>query len=187
MAERNTNTRTRKTTTKTTPTEKSVGVATEKVVVAERKQKLEPLNDYDEIQVISILPNVSYKDNRTNDMYEWEEVGHIEYMTVETIKNMWRNNKGYFRNMILKPNDERLINQFGLKSNYEKYEYLMNKNNYTRNNIKDVCKKISSTHNGLKFSIINKIKFMISTGELSDISVIKTLERQLHIDLISLL
>ena len=58
--------------------------------------KSQPLEDSDEIEVVSLVPNVSYKDSKTFDMYEWKEVGHIEYMTFDTLKNMWRNNKGYF-------------------------------------------------------------------------------------------
>ena len=76
--------------------------------------KVEPLNDSDEIEVVSLIPNVSYKDSKTLDIYKWEEIGHVEYMTFETLKNMWRNNKGYFKNMWLKPNDDRVVNKFGL-------------------------------------------------------------------------
>lgn len=142
-----------------------------------------PLEDYDEIVVVSLIPNVSYKDSKTLDMYEWDEVGHEEYMTFETLKNMWRNNKGYFKNMWLKPNDERVINKFGLTKTFEKYEFLMNESNYTKKNIKDICDAISETPNSLKFSICYKIKDMVATEKVSDISVIKALEKHLKIDL----
>ena len=44
---------------------------------------VEPLEDSDEIEVVSLIPNVSYKDSKTFDMYKWDEIGHVEYMTVE--------------------------------------------------------------------------------------------------------
>ena len=94
------------------------------VKVKTTSKKVEPLENDDEIDVISLVPNVSYKDSKTNDFYEWDEVGHVEPMTYETLKNMWRNHKGYFRNMKLKPMDERVISKFGLKSVFEKYEFL---------------------------------------------------------------
>ena len=103
----------------------------------------EPLEDSDEIDVISLVPNVSYKDSKAGDMYEWDEVGHIEPMTFETLKNMWRNHKGYFKNMWLKPLDERVINKFGLTKTFEKYEFLMDESNYTKKNIEPLCKAIS--------------------------------------------
>ena len=147
----------------------------------------EPLADSDEIEVISLVPNVSYKDSKTLDMYEWDEIGHGESMTFETLKNMWRNNKGYFRNMWLKPEDDRVINKFGLTKTFEKYEYLMDGSNYTKKNIKNICSAISDTPNGLKMSICDKIKNMVIDGDVTDVSVIRELEKHLKIDLIDFL
>jgi hypothetical protein len=151
------------------------------------KVRLEQLNDSDEVDVVSLIPNVSYKDNKTGDMYEWDEVGHVELMTFETLKNMWKNHKGYFRNMWLKPLDERVINKFGITKVFEKYEFLMDESNYTKSNINNLCSTISDTPNELKYSIVNKVKDMIVNDRLSDISVIRSLERHLGLDLISLL
>ena len=160
----------------------------EKDVKTEKKTiKAEPLEDSDEIEVISLVPNVSYKDSRTLDMYEWHEVGHIEYMTFDVLKNLWRNNKGYFKNMWLKPNDDRVINKFGLTKTFEKYEYLMDGTNYTKQNIKAICDAIVSTPNGLKLSICDKVKNLVIDGEVTDISVIRAIENRLQIDLISFL
>ena len=155
--------------------------------ITKKTVKVESLVDSDEIGVISLVPNVSYKDSKTLDMYEWSEVGHVEPMTFETLKNMWRNNKGYFKNLWLKPNDDRVINKFGLTKTFEKYEYLMDASNYTKKNIKAICNAISETPNGLKFSICDKVKNMVIDGEVTDVSVIKALENHLKIDLIEFL
>ena len=149
--------------------------------------KAEPLNDSDEIEVVSLIPNVSYKDSKTLDVYKWDSVGHVEYMSFETLKNMWRNNKGYFKNMWLKPVDDRVISKFGLTKTFEKYEYLMNASNYTKKNIGAICEAISSTPNGLKIAICDKIKSLVVNGEVSDVIVLKALEKHLHIDLIEFL
>ena len=145
------------------------------------------MEDSDEIEVISLVPNVSYKDSKTLDMYEWSEAGHSEYMTFDTLKNLWRNNKGYFKNLWLKPMDDRVINKFGLTKTYEKYEYLMESSNYTKKNIGDICNAIKETPNGLKFSICNKVKNLVISGEISDVSVIRTLENRLQINLVDFL
>lgn len=147
----------------------------------------EELKDSDDIEVVSLVPNVSYKDSKTLDMYEWDEVGHVEPMTFETLKNMWRNNKGYFKNMWLKPEDDRVINKFGLTKTFEKYEYLMDASNYTKKNIKNICEAISDTPNSLKFSICDKVKNLVVDGELTDIGVIRELEKRLNIDLTAFL
>lgn len=155
--------------------------------IAKKSIKVEPLEDSDEIEVISLVPNVSYKDSKTLDMYEWHEVGHSEYMTFETLKNMWRNDKGYFKNLWLKPMDDRVINKFGLTKTFEKYEYLMDGSNYTKKNIGAICDAIKETPNGLKFAICNKVKSLVVSGEVSDVFVIRTLENRLKIDLIDFL
>lgn len=151
------------------------------------RKVVEPLDDYDEINVVSLNPNVSYKDSKTGDMYEWDEVGHVEPMTFETLKNMWRNHKGYFRNMLLRPDDERVINKFGLTNLYTKYEFLMDESNYTRAKIKDICDAIASSPNGLKNAMYNKVKDLVINGKVTDAYVIRTLEKHLNLDLISFL
>lgn len=149
--------------------------------------KVEPLEDSDEIEVISLVPNVSYKDRKTLDMYEWREAGHIEYMTFDILKNMWRTDKGYFKNLWLKPMDDRVINKFGLTKTFENYEYLMDGSNYTKKNIKSICDAIKGTPNGLKFAICNKVKNLVISGEVADVFVIRELENRLHISLIEFL
>lgn len=149
--------------------------------------KVEPLEDSDEIEVISLVANISYKDSKTLDMYEWHEIGHVEYMTFDTLKNMWRNNKGYFKNLWLKPNDDRVINRFGLTKTFEKYEYLMDGSNYTKKNINSICEAIKGTPNGLKIAICNKVKSLVVNGDVTDVFVIRELEKRLHIDLIDFL
>lgn len=157
------------------------------VKVKTTSKKVEPLKNDDEIDVISLIPNISYKDSKTNDFYEWDEVGHVETMTYETLKDMWRNHKGYFRNMKLKPMDDRVVNQFGLKSVFEKYEFLMNESSYNRANIDKLCETISKTPNGMKYAICNKVKDLVISGKVTDVAVIKALEKRLNLDLISFL
>lgn len=166
-------------------------VAAENVNVEEKIVKktvdVNSLTDSEEIEVISLIPNVSYKDSYTNDLYKWEEVGHVEPMTYETLRNMWRNHKGYFRNLWLKPLDERVIVKLGLTSTYEKYEFLMDESNYTRKNADKLCEAIASTPVGMKYAIINKIKDLVVSGKIVDVVVIRSLEKHLGLDLISFL
>lgn len=146
------------------------------------------LDDKEEIEVVALIPNVSYYDRATGDRYEWENAGDVEYMTVEAIQRMRRNSRGYFEDMCVKPNDERVIKKFGMERYYEQHDYLMDTSNYTKDNITNVLDKFSSLRsNSLKSSIVNKIKDMIANGELSDAVVIRAIEKRLDIDLISLL
>mgnify|MGYP006891100024 FL=1 len=145
----------------------------------------EPLNDSDEIEVVSLIPNVSYLDTNTSDFYEWEKIGDVEIMTFESIKGMWRKYKSYFKDMWLKPNDQRVVKKLGLGRTYEKYEYLLDGKNYTEENIDELIDAISSCQKELKISIVNKIKNLVAGGEITNINVIKALGEHLDIDLVS--
>ena len=77
--------------------------------VVDDEKVVEPLQDTDDIEVIALIPNISYKDNKTLDFYEWKNIGDIEEIPFEVLKNMYRNHRGYFRNLWLKPLDDRVI------------------------------------------------------------------------------
>lgn len=145
------------------------------------------LSDSDMIEVESLIPNVVYEDSRTGNYYEWSEIGHCEDMTFDEIKNMHRKHKAYFTDMWLKPLDERVIKKLGLSRTYDKYDFLVDESNYTNDNIDEVLDGLSSAPASLKIAIVNRIKDMVADGTVSDIKVVRKLEKRLDIDLISFL
>lgn len=166
----------------------SAAVFNEEEVVGVNEINEEPLKDTDEIEVISLIPHVGYRDFATSDYYEWENVGDVEYMTLDAITRMRRNFRSYFDDMCLKPNDARVIKKFGLERFYKQYDAFMDASSYTRENISDTLDKIHSIRsNSMKASIVNKIKAMVSSGEISDVNVIRTIEKRFDLDLIATL
>lgn len=145
------------------------------------------LSDFDMIEVESLIPNVVYEDSRTGNYYEWSEIGHCEDMTFDEVKNMHRKYKTYFNDMWLKPLDERVIKKLGLSRTYDKYNFLVDESNYTNDNIDEVLDGLSSAPASLKIAIVNRIKDMVADGTVSDIKVVRKLEKRLDIDLISFL
>lgn len=145
------------------------------------------LSDSDMIEVMSLIPNVVYEDNRTGNYYEWEEIGHCEDMTFDEVKNMHRKHKTYFNDMWLKPLDDRVIKKLGLSRTYDKYDFLVDESNYTNDHIDEVLDGLSSAPASLKIAIVNRIKDMVADGTVSDIKVVRKLEKRLDIDLISFL
>lgn len=145
------------------------------------------LSDSDMIEVESLIPNVVYEDSRTGNYYEWKEIGHCEDMTFDEVKNMHRKYKTYFNDMWLKPLDERVIKKLGLSRTYDKYDFLVDESNYTNDHIDEVLDGISSAPTSLKIAIVNRIKDMVADGTVSDIKVVRKLEKRLDIDLISFL
>lgn len=159
-------------------------VATEQEIKS--NTEIQPLVDSDEIKVVSLIPNVSYKDKHTGDFYEWKNVDDTEFLTFEVLKNMWRNSKRYLREMWLKPLDDRVVEKFGLAKIYEKYEYLMNSENYSKENIKTICADIDKLSAETKHTICNKVKSLVVAEKINNVTVIRELEKHLNVDLTSL-
>ena len=152
--------------------------------VVDDEKVVEPLQDTDDIEVIALIPNISYKDNKTLDFYEWKNIGDIEEIPFEVLKNMYRNHRGYFRNLWLKPLDDRVIDKFKLRKLYESHEKLINIDNYTIDNIYDICEEIHKLPNSSKLSLLSLIRNSVDEGKIQDIRIIKQLESSLNISLI---
>ena len=159
----------------------------QKVNVEKAIKKEKPLNKDDIIQVISLIPNISYKDKKYGDIYKWENANEVVEMTFEVISYMHQNHKTYFKSMWIKPLDNRVIKKFGLEPTYRNYDFLMDASNYTRENVNEICNSIRKTPQSLKFAICNKIKSLVFSGEISDIIVLREIEKSLNIDLIPLI
>lgn len=163
-------------------------VASSNVVVEKKTVDTKTLKDDDEIIVSSLIPHVSYKDSKNNDFYEWDTVGHEEVMTYSALKDMNRNYKSYFKDLWLEPKDDRVVKAFGLVSVYKNYADLMDGSIYTIENMSDIKEKFDALPpRGIKNTIVIKIKNMVMSGDISDVKVVKSLERLLNIDLFDLL
>lgn len=166
----------------------SAAASIEEEVASVNEINEEPLKDTDEIEVVSLIPHVGYRDFATSDYYEWENVGDVEYMTFDALTRMRRNFRSYFDDMCLKPNDARVIKKFGLERFYKQHDAFMDASSYTRENVSDTLDKIHDIRsNSMKSSIVNKIKDMVSSGEISDVNVIRTIEKRFDLDLIATL
>lgn len=157
------------------------------VDVEKTARKEKPLDKDDVIEVVSLIPNISYKDKKYGDIYRWEKADEVVEMTFDVINYMHQNHKTYFKSMWIKPLDKRVIKKFGLEATYRDYDFLMDASNYTRKNVNEICDSIRKTPQSLKFAICNKIKNLVSSGEISDIHILREIEKSLNIDLIPLI
>lgn len=159
----------------------------EKEVEKKEEVIVEPLTNNTEIEVKALRGGVSYYDKATGDRYVWEHEGDVEIMTFETLKNMHRTYRSYFTNLLIKPLDERVFDALKLRSIYEKYEYVFNIANYTKDEIENTIEQIKTIPTELKFTIFARITNWVTDGEISDIKVIKALERKFGLDLVELI
>lgn len=173
--------------------EKKTVVDTVGEMVVEKKEEnpqsktVVQITDDDEVDVVSLNPNVSYYDKATDETYHWADVGEVISMPFGVIKNMWRNYKNYFRHFYLKPLDDRVIDKLGLGKTYEKYNFLTNCDSYTKENVDKIIKSLDGNTLAFKSAICNNIKAMIVDGKIADLYVIRTLGRYFDVDFIMLL
>ena len=184
----------KKTTTPPVDTEKETKVEKkideqpiEKPVTKAVESEQVELTDEDEVDIIAVDSHVYYYDKTTDETYTWNEVGDIISLPFAVVKNMWRNHKDYFRNFLLKPTDKRVINKLGLNKTYEKYDFLNDGKQYTRDNIDKILTTIKGTTNGFQSALCNNIKNMIIEGEITDLYVVRTLGKYFNVDFIMLL
>ena len=150
--------------------------------------KQKELSPSDEVEVASNVPyRVSYEDKATADKYVWESVGEVQYMTIETLTRMRRNFPSYFEKMEVMPTDERVIDKLNLSKLCDKTEEFMSVDAYTRECVGATCEKIKALGSGAKLTVLQKIKGMIESGDIIDIAVIRTIEKRLGVDLVSVL
>lgn len=159
----------------------------EKETQTKRQAKEKPLSKEDEIEVIALIANVGYTDKKYGDRYLWENAGDVVSMPFEVVNYMWQGHKEYFKSMWLKPLDARVVKKFNLEHVYRDYDFLMDASNYTRDKVNEICDSIKHTPQSLKFAICNKIKSMVSSGAVSDVVVLREIEKKLNIDLIPLI
>lgn len=153
-----------------------------KPIKSNTKPQRVKIEDDEEIEIQSFDSNVTYWDKATDETYFWEETGEIILIPYSIVKNMWRNHKTYFKNFLLKPLDERVVSELGLSKIYEKYDFLMDGKQYTKENLEKIISTINGGTNGFKSAIFNNIKNMIVDGKISNIYIIKQLGKTFDID-----
>ena len=171
-----------------TPVVEETDVVEEAPVSAKSAPKMKELSSSDEVEVVSNVPyRVSYEDKATADKYVWEGVGEVQYMTLETLTRMRRNFPSYFEKMEVMPADERVIKKLNLSKLCDKTDEFMSVDAYTRECVGATCEKIKALGSGAKLTVLQKIKGMIESGDIIDIAVIRTIEKRLGVDLVSVL
>ena len=173
-------------------TKKNVGTEIDNGVKETKENKdtikEKDINDSDEVVIVSLIPNVSYKDNKNGDYYKWDEIGHEELMQFSVVKDMYRNYRGYFENLWIRPKDENVVNKLNLNRLYKKYDYLIDIKNYTKDNIEFICSEIelmNSRNSNLKFALFSRIVDSVQKEEITDFSVIKMLSKKFNLDLLN--
>lgn len=158
---------------------------------------LEESNNYDNIEIIEDLPidtvipvrsitfgSLIYKSRSNNATYIWNEIGAVEHMTIAAITEMNNYNIDFLRKPMVILLDERAIKQFRLTEVYENVAKINNLRQLFNSDINNISKAIDNILAvNMRDIFISKVRTMYKKKTLTDINIIRLIERKLQFDL----
>lgn len=138
------------------------------------------------IEVKALKPNIYYTCHKTLDSFIWNEVDDTQNMTLEQLKIMKIHHPKYFSRKWLYVDEETQI-KLGIQKYYmEKFTA----NDYKllfSNDVEAVKKKLSLLLNKAEMTVIStKIKRDVQNGKITNVHIIRMLEKKFGLDLFSL-
>ena len=127
---------------------------------------------------------LTYKARSTNAIYRWNQIGAIEYMTVAELNEMNNYKRAYLNKPLVILMDERAIKKFRLKKVYENVAQINNLKSLFKSDMGTIERTIDTALDAnMRDILISKVRQMIKNGTLTNINIIKLLEKKLQHDL----
>ncbi len=128
---------------------------------------------------------LTYKSKSTNALFRWNQIGAVEYMTVAELNEMNNYKREYLNKPLVVLLDERAIKKFRLSQVYENVAKINNLKSVFNSDIATIERTIDMALKvNMRDILISKVRGMIEKRTLTDVSVIKLLERKLQQDLL---
>ena len=126
---------------------------------------------------------LTYKARSTNAIYRWNQIGAIEYMTVAELNEMNNYKRAYLNKPLVILMDERAIKKFRLQKVYENVAQINNLKSVFKKDIGTIERVIDTALDAsMRDILISKVRQMIKNKTLTDINVIRLLEKKLQHD-----
>lgn len=128
---------------------------------------------------------LTYKSKSTNALFRWNQIGAVEYMTVAELNEMNNYKREYLNKPLVVLLDERAIKKFRLTQVYENVAKINNLKSVFNSDIATIEDTIDMALKvNMRDILISKVRGMIENRTLTDVSIIKLLERKLQHDLL---
>lgn len=127
-------------------------------------------------RVIGGIGSVSYKDKKTGDEYIWQEIGDTEYITGDALKRM--NTSPFFLKtpwLRIIENDD-AIEVFNLKELYSDIDSIEDVDGLLKMSDSQITELINKLSKEYKQVLATNIMSKVSSGELSNINIIRKFE-----------
>ena len=127
---------------------------------------------------------LTYKARSTNAIYRWNQIGAIEYMTVAELNEMNNYKRAYLNKPLVILMDERAIKKFRLQKVYENVAQINNLKSLFKSDMSTIERTVDTALDAnMRDILISKVRQMIKNGTLTNINIIKLLEKKLQHDL----
>ena len=127
---------------------------------------------------------LTYKARSTNAIYRWNQIGAIEYMSVAELNEMNNYKRAYLNKPLVILMDERAIKKFRLQRVYENVAQINNLKSLFKSDMATIERTIDTAVDAnMRDILISKVRQMIKNGTLTNINIIKLLEKKLQHDL----
>lgn len=127
---------------------------------------------------------LTYKARSNNAIYRWPTIGSLEYMSVSQLNEMNNYKRSYLNKPLVILMDERAIKQFRLQKVYENVAQINNLKSLFKSDMATIEKTIDTALDAnMRDILISKVRQMIKNGTLTNINIIKLLEKKLQHDL----
>ena len=128
---------------------------------------------------------LTYKSRTTNAVFRWNQIGSIQPMTIGEINEMNNHKPDFLRKPLVILLDERAIKKFRLTPVYENVAKINNLsavfNTGDLNRIEKVVSDALSVN--MRDILISKVRQMYKAKKLTDINILRLLEKKLTFDL----
>ena len=128
---------------------------------------------------------LTYKSRTTNAVFRWNQIGEIQPMTIGEINEMNNYKADFLRKPLVILIDEKAIKKFRLTPVYENVAKINNLgavfNSGDMNKIDKVISDALSVN--MRDILISKVRQMYKNKKLTDINVLRLLEKRLQFDL----
>lgn len=128
---------------------------------------------------------LTYKSRTTNAVFRWNQIGEIQPMTIGEINEMNNYKADFLRKPLVILMDEKAIKKFRLTPVYENVAKINNLgavfNSGDMNKIDKVISDALSVN--MRDILISKVRQMYKNRKLTDINVLRLLEKRLQFDL----
>ena len=141
------------------------------------------LNDDTKITVKALVPAVYYTCSKTFETFAWVEVGDIQEMSFLQLRIMKAKHPRYFTEKWLLPSNKEVLKKLNLENFYMNKVNRGDMKKLYGTDVGEVEELLSSLSDDAKAELTQKVIKAVKEGKITNVKIIRLLEKQLGVEL----